>query len=765
MLGNFSDEAQFILLKARDEMIQLHHPYIGTEHMMLSMLKNESDISKRLEKYGLNYDIFRKEIIDIIGVGTKESKFFLHTPLLKKVIENAMLDAKDFNHGEVTPEYLLAALLEEGEGIAIRIFVGMGIDLDEMYSEFNSKLVKKSKKRKKKLLIEELGVDLIDKARNHQIDPVVGREHEVERLVEILCRRNKNNPILIGEAGVGKTAIVEELASRIACGDVPNILIDKRIISVDMATLVSGTKYRGEFEERMQKVIREITDDENIILFIDEIHTLVGAGGAEGAIDASNILKPALARGNIRCIGATTTSEYKKYIEVDKALARRFQKILVEEPDEKGTIYILEKLKAIYEKYHHVIIPQEIIKSIVELSNQYIFDRHNPDKAIDVLDEVASRVSVKETEEEKRIRDLYHQLSEVKKKKNAFILDNDVDKAYDFLKEETLLSNTVHDMSCSIQKDVKKISLQDVAKVIHDKSGVPVYEIMKDDISFVSKFENDLKSVIIGQDEAICELVKTTKKIKLGFSNHKVKSFLFVGPTGVGKTNLAKLYASLLVGSQNLIRLDMSEFSDATSLNKIIGSSPGYVGYQDQNTVLTKLKEKQHCVLLLDEIDKAHSSVINLLYQMLDEGEIKDATNQTISLKHSIVIMTSNLGFEESKVGFQKSSNEVMSGLRQKFPSSLVNRIDYIIPFHYLKEKDIIQIVQKKLMLLKKKYPDLEYEKSLVRDIVEVSQYQIYGARRINKIIETDLENLLIDRMINHQSMMIRHLKEEIGTL
>ena len=413
MLGNFSEEAQFILLKARDEMLGLNHPYIGTEHLVLSILKNEGNVSKKLELYGLTYDSFKKEIINIIGVGSKKSQFFLHTPLLKKVMENAMLDAKDCNRGEVTVEHLFSSLLEEGEGIAIRIFVGMGIDIDELYSEFHSKLLKKSKKRKKKMLIDELGVNLIEKAKNGQVDPVVGREKEVERLIEILCRRTKNNPILIGEAGVGKTAIVENLASRIACGDVPNLLLNKRIISLDMATLVSGTKYRGEFEERMQKMIKEVSEDGNVILFIDEIHTLVGAGGAEGAIDASNILKPALARGTIKCIGATTTDEYKKYIEEDKALDRRFQRLIIEEPDENATINILERLRPIYEQYHRVIIPIDSLKKIVELSNQYIFDRHNPDKSIDILDEVASMVSIQETAIEKEYRMLKQKLLDV----------------------------------------------------------------------------------------------------------------------------------------------------------------------------------------------------------------------------------------------------------------------------------------------------------------------------------------------------------------
>ena len=383
MLGNFSDEAQLILLNAKKEMINLNHPYIGTEHLLLSILKNEKDLSDKLSNYGLTYNTFKTEILSLIGKGTKKPQFYLYTPLLKKVIENSLLDAKDNNNGEVTPSHLFASILEEGEGIAIRILIGMNINIEDMYDEFTTKLIKKTKKRKKKLLIEELGTDLVSIAKNKKLDPVIGRDKELKRLIEILCRRKKNNPILIGKAGVGKTAIVEELANLISKNEVPINLQNKRIISLDMATVVSGTKYRGEFEERMQKIIKEVSEENNIILFIDEIHTLVGAGGAEGAIDASNILKPALARGTIKCIGATTTNEYKKYIETDKALERRFQPIIIEEPNIEQTIKILEKLKPIYEQYHKVKIPDYLLKNIVELSNKYIYDSNRDNTILD----------------------------------------------------------------------------------------------------------------------------------------------------------------------------------------------------------------------------------------------------------------------------------------------------------------------------------------------------------------------------------------------
>ncbi len=766
MLGNFNEEAQFILLKAKSEMESLNHPYIGTEHLVLSILKNEDTLSKRLADYGLTYDTFKTEILSVIGKGSKKNQFFLYTPLLKKIIENALLDAKDNNNGEVTTSHLFSALLEEGEGIAIRIFIGMNINLEELYDEFTSKLIKKPKKRKRKLLIEELGINLVEKAKNKKLDPVTGREKELKRLIEILCRRTKNNPILIGEAGVGKTAIVEELANQIANGEVPLHLQDKKIISLDIATVVAGTKYRGEFEERMQKLIKEISEEGNIILFIDEIHTLVGAGGAEGAIDASNILKPALARGLIKCIGATTTSEYKKYIGEDKALERRFQQIIIKEPDTEATIQILQKLKPIYEHYHHVLIPDPLIKNIVELSNKYIFERHNPDKSIDILDEVSSMVSIKETKQQHEINQLRKELTELQKHKTTLIIDKDMKKAYSCLKQESRLVSKLNQLELTTAKNKKITTLEDIAQVIHLKTNIPVYEIMKDNIKSIHKLEKALKTSVIGQEKAIQELINITKKIKLGYSNHKVKSYLFVGPTGVGKTNLAKAYANHLLGENNLIRLDMSEYSDSTAVNKIIGSSPGYVGYQDNNTILTQIKEKPTSIILLDEIDKASPQVINLLYQMLDEGQIKDARNNVINLNNNIIIMTSNLGFEETKVGFnQDNIKNITSSLKQKFPPSLINRVDSIITFNSLTEKDITTIIKNKLKSLKEKYPTLTYQPSLIKEIMEASEYQEYGARRIEKIIESKVENIIIDKLLNKETLTINHLKEQQVTI
>lgn len=761
MLGNFNEEAQFILLKSREEMLELCHPYIGTEHLVLAILKNENAVSKKLINYGLTYDAFKKEILTIIGKGSKKSPFYLYTPLLRKIMDNALLDAKDNNNGEVTVEHLFSSLLEEGEGIAIRIFIGMHLNLEEIHDEFATKLIKKNKKRHKKLLIEDLGVNLVEKAKNKKLDPVIGREKEINRLIEILCRRTKNNPILIGEAGVGKTAIIEELANRIANGEVPANLEDKKIISLDMAAVVSGTKYRGEFEERMQKILKEISDEGDIILFIDEIHTLVGAGGAEGAIDASNILKPALARGTVKCIGATTIQEYKKYIEQDKALDRRFQQIIIEEPTPQATINILKKLKPIYEHFHQVTIPDKLIEQLVDLTDKYIYNRHNPDKSIDILDEVASMVSVSQTQNQKKINNLKKELTAIQKNKTAFILDNNIEQAYTYLKKESTITSKINELKNTTNKKQKTITIEDIAKVINQKTNIPVYEIMKDNIKTITRLETALSTSVIGQETAIQELINATKKIKLGYSNHKVKSYLFVGPTGVGKTNLAKTYAKELMGENNLIRLDMSEYSDSTAINKIIGSSPGYIGYQDNNNVLDKLKDKPTSVLLLDEIDKAHPQVINLLYQILDEGQITDAKNNTINLNNNIIIMTSNLGFEETKLGFNQDKNStIKSSLLQKFPPSLINRVDNIIVFNNLTEKDITTIIKNKLKKLEDKYPTLTYSNQLIKDIINESEYQEYGARRIDKIIDSRLENTIIDKILKEEPLTIDGLRE-----
>ena len=747
MISNFNEEAQEILNKAKLEMLDLKHPYVGTEHLVLSILHSDNEISQNLEKYNLTYNNFKKQIIDIIGKGSKKSEFFLYTPLLKKVIENAIMDSKDNNNGEVTPNHLFSALLDVGEGIAIRIFIGMNLDLDEMYDEFTSKVYTHSKTKEKPLLIDTLGTDLTKKAKENLIDPVIGRDEEINTIQEILCRRNKNNPLLIGEPGVGKTAIIEQLATLITNNQVPTKLKNKRIISLDMASAVAGTKYRGEFEERMKKLLDEIESHDEIILFIDEIHTLIGAGGAEGAIDASNILKPSLARGKIKCIGATTTEEYKKHFEKDKALDRRFQIVNVEEPSIEKTKEILLKLKPIYEDYHNVIINNDIIDKIITLTEKYIYNRHRPDKQIDILDEVCSKVNIKVNHHK-----IYEEniLKEIQNQKEKHIKNKDIKKAYEYKVKESLYQQKLNN-----NEEKKEVNINDVATVINNKTKIPIYEILKDNKKIIDNIHYNLKNTIIGQEKAIEELINITKRIKLGYKENKCISLLFTGPSGVGKTRLAETFAKLITKSKP-IKLDMSEFSDTISINKFLGSSAGYIGYDDNKYVLNTIKDNPNSVIIFDEIDKAHPKIINLMYQMLDEGTIKDAKNNTINLKNNIIIMTSNKGTEEKEIGFIQNNNTNFNELKETFNIALLNRIDNIITFNNLNKSNITKIINNHLINLKNKYHNIEINisKNTINELINESMYKIYGARKIEKIIKNKLENIIIDEILENKQVI-----------
>ena len=740
MISNFNEEAQEILIKAKLEMLELRHPYVGTEHLVLAILHTKNEISEKLEKYNLTYNRFKKEILNIIGKGSKKSEFFLHTPLLKKVIENAIMDSKDNNNGIVSPNHLFAALLDVGEGIAIRIFIGMNLDLDDMYDEFTSKIYE-HKERKKRLLIEELGVNINEKAQNNEIDPVIGRDKEIQALEEILCRRTKNNPLLIGDPGVGKTAIVEGLATLIEKGEVPTKLQNKKIISLDMASAVAGTKYRGEFEERMKKILEEIENNNEIILFIDEIHTMIGAGGAEGAIDASNILKPALARGKIRCIGATTSDEYKKHFEKDKALERRFQTITIDEPTLSETKSILYKLKPIYEAYHNVLISDDIVDKIIELTEKYVYDRYRPDKQIDILDEVCSKVGISKSN---KLIKLNNNLKEIRDKKELYIKENNIKKAYEYKIKETKYKNSI------INKEEKKVvTIEDIANIINNKTKIPLYEILKDNKKIINEIEKKLKENIIGQNNAIEKLMNITKRIKLGYKENKCISLLFIGPTGVGKTKLALTYGNA-ISKQKVIKLDMSEYSDSTSISKFLGSNPGYVGYDDNKYILNTIKDNPNAVIILDEIDKAHPKIINLLYQILEDGKIKDAKNNIINFNNNIIIMTSNKGINNKSIGFSEQKENINNELLEVFNIAFLNRIDDIIRFEHLNEDSIKLIIKNKLNQLNNKYNNIKINinDNIINELVKEVNYKEYGARKIEKIISNKIENIIIDNII-----------------
>lgn len=744
MFGKFSEEAQKVLVDAQKEMSELKHPYIGSEHLLLAILKNNQDLVNKFKKYKITYKSFKEELINLVGIGDNTPDLLLYSSTLKTILENVIIESRETGD-EISVNELLLSLLNEGEGKAIRILLSLGVDINKLYSDISEKRKIKQKKSKK-LIVEELGVDLTKRAKNNELDPVIGRDIELNRVIEILSRRTKNNPLLIGEAGVGKTAIAEELARRIVSGNVPMPLKNKRIISVDMACTVAGTKYRGEFEERIKKMVKELEDNDDVIIFIDEIHTLVGAGGAEGAIDASNILKPALARGKLKLIGATTISEYKKFIEKDNALDRRFQKVFVEEPDKSNLKNILMNLKSIYEAYHGVKIEEKLIDKIIELSDRYIYDRCEPDKSIDILDEVCTKVSLKEAKEEKEIIKLSDCLTKIQKEKNNAIINQNYDKAYSLKEDEEELQSKINKLKLDYMRKekVKKVKLKDIVEVVSSKTKIPINEISKDYITSINEIEKTLKENIIGQDEAIDKLIDISKKIKLGIKDkNKSYSVLFCGSTGTGKTYLSKLFAENLVGKNNVIKLDMSEYSESISINKIIGSPAGYVGYDDNKNILEEIRNKPYSVLILDEIEKAHKSVLNFFLNILDEGNCKDSSGKTVRFDNVLIIMTSNAYVSKSLMGFNK--NTTNNSLEDFFSKEFINRIDEIVPFNKFTEEDINKIIIKEANKCYKKYNSENIiSLDMINRIIKESNYEEYGVRKLCKAVRKEIENQIV---------------------
>ena len=744
MFGKFSEEAQKVLVDAQKEMSELKHPYIGSEHLLLAILKNNQDLVNKFKKYKITYKSFKEELINLVGIGDNTPDLLLYSTTLKTILENVIIESRETGD-EISVNELLLSLLNEGEGKAIRILLSLGVDINKLYSDISEKRKIKQKKSKK-LIVEELGVDLTKRAKNNELDPVIGRDIELNRVIEILSRRTKNNPLLIGEAGVGKTAIAEGLARRIVSGNVPMPLKNKRIISVDMACTVAGTKYRGEFEERIKKMVKELEDNDDVIIFIDEIHTLVGAGGAEGAIDASNILKPALARGKLKLIGATTISEYKKFIEKDNALDRRFQKVFVEEPDKSNLKNILMNLKSIYEAYHGVKIEEKLIDKIIELSDRYIYDRCEPDKSIDILDEVCTKVSLKEAKEEKEIIKLSDCLTKIQKEKNNAIINQNYDKAYSLKEDEEELQSKINKLKLDYMRKekVKKVKLKDIVEVVSSKTKIPINEISKDYITSINEIEKTLNENIIGQDEAINKLIDISKKIKLGIKDkNKSYSVLFCGSTGTGKTYLSKLFAENLVGKNNVIKLDMSEYSESISINKIIGSPAGYVGYDDNKNILEEIRNKPYSVLILDEIEKAHKSVLNFFLNILDEGNCKDSSGKTVRFDNVLIIMTSNAYVSKSLMGFNK--NTTNNSLEDFFSKEFINRIDEIVPFNKFTEEDINKIIIKEANKCYKKYNSENIiSLDMINRIIKESNYEEYGVRKLCKLVRKEIENQIV---------------------
>ena len=747
MFSKYTEVAKKILLNMSNEMMELKHPYVGSEHLLLAILKyGENEIVDRLKKYNITYDTFKNELVSVVGVGTKANCFNLYTPLLKTVIENASMDSADKGKKEVDTIDLLISLFSEGEGVAIRLLYGKDINVEKILNDFSSN---NRLKKNKKLLVDIYGINLNERVRKGEIDPVVGREDEVRKIVEILSRRSKNNPLLIGEAGVGKTAIVEEVARIIENMKYSGKLNNKKIISISMSSLVAGTKYRGEFEEKIEKMIRELEENDEIILFIDEIHTLVGAGGAEGAIDASNILKPALARGKLKLIGATTIAEYKEFIEKDKALARRFQVVTISEPSLDVVVNILMKLKPLYENFHKVRIDNNIIDEIVKLSNRYIYNKKMPDKAIDVLDQVCSMVSISDCKKDKNVFDLKKQLKVVKDKKNNAIINNNISLAFELKKEELKIESDIN--LCYIDNNdlYKKITINDVKKVISQISNVPI--VNKYNSKELLKCKKKMSDSVIGQNNIVEDVYSVFKSMFYNFDN-KPKSMLFVGGTGVGKTLLGKEIANLYCGKDNLIRLDMSEYKEGHSISKIIGSPPGYIGYSDNNNILEIIKDKPYSVLLLDEIEKANNNIINLFLQILDEGFATNSKGEKIYFNNVLIIMTSNIGSNISSIGFNDNNKRKIE-VEKYFSKEFLNRLNKIIYFNNIDEKSIEEIINIKLRGLKEVYKhegiSLKFNKNVKDEIKKLSLYKMYGARKVDKIINDYINNIVVDNIID----------------
>ena len=702
MFNNFGFIGSKILKEAETERYNLHHPYVGSEHLLLALLKN-SDLKEKLNEYHLSYKKFKEELISVVGIPKKNMEVNLYTPLLKRIISNALEDAKENNRGEVTASHLLLAMLDEGEGIAIRIMIGLDIDIDSLYDELK---VKPNEILNSKLEIMNVGEVLNDKASN--FDKVIGRDKEIDSLIEVLLRKKKSNPLLIGPAGVGKTAIVEELARRIKEHEVPNSLENKIIIDLPMGDLVSGTKYRGEFEERLTKIIKEVIKNKNIILFIDEVHSMVNAGGAEGAINAGDILKPYLARGEIRVIGATTTREYEKFIAKDKALERRFEIIKVNEPNLEETKDIISGLKDSYEHHHNLKITNENIEDIVTLGNKYLFGRFNPDKTIDLLDSVCAYVKRKNMII-KTDKESINKLKALKKEKEEKVKNGLYDEALNICEKISKLESKEQENKTSNEE----ITKNDILKVIENKSNIPMFLNYEE---ILTKVSNILEEKIYSEEKAKKQIINN---LNIYFKKDKNLKLLLLGPSGVGKTSSVKHLSETL--KMNLIRLDMSEYNLETSVNKLIGVSHGYVGYDD-DYVFNKVKYNPYSVILVDEIEKSHPSVLNLFLQIMDEGFITDAHGEKIDFSHTLIFMTSN-AIKNKTVGFGSLDK---SNLNENFSEEFLGRFDDIIYFEAFTKEEVLKYLQEKINDEK-----IDYDK-----ILEEMNYTKYGFRNINKIID-----------------------------
>ncbi|MFT4415692.1 ATP-dependent protease ATP-binding subunit ClpC [Fredinandcohnia humi] len=782
MFGRFTERAQKVLALAQEEAVRLGHNNIGTEHVLLGLIREGEGIAaKALLALGLGPDKIQKEVEALIGRGQEGSQTIHYTPRAKKVIELSMDEARKLGHSYVGTEHILLGLIREGEGVAARVLNNLGVSLNKARQQVLQLLGSNESGsghhgggavNANTPTLDSLARDLTAIAREGSLDPVIGRSKEIQRVIEVLSRRTKNNPVLIGEPGVGKTAIAEGLAQQIVNNEVPETLRDKRVMTLDMGTVVAGTKYRGEFEDRLKKVMDEIRQAGNIILFIDELHTLIGAGGAEGAIDASNILKPSLARGELQCIGATTLDEYRKYIEKDAALERRFQPIQVDEPSVEESILILKGLRDRYEAHHRVSISDESIIQAVKLSDRYISDRFLPDKAIDLIDEAGSKVRLRSYTAPPNLKELEQKLEEVRKEKDAAVQSQEFEKAASLRDTEQRLREQLEETKKSWKEkqgqENSEVTVDDIAMVVSSWTGIPVSKLAQTEADKLLNMEDILHSRVIGQEEAVKAVSKAVRRSRAGLKDPKrpTGSFIFLGPTGVGKTELARALAESIFGDEDaMIRVDMSEYMEKHSTSRLVGSPPGYVGYDEGGQLTEKVRRKPYSVILLDEIEKAHPDVFNILLQVLEDGRLTDSKGRTVDFRNTILIMTSNVGADTLKrnkyVGFnvqdenqdyKNMKSKVMDELKKAFRPEFLNRIDEIIVFHSLEKKHLKEIVTLMADQLTKRLAEQDIELELTEaakeKIAEEGYDPEYGARPLRRAIQKQIEDRLSEELL-----------------
>ena len=824
MTYKFTNRANKAIEIANDIALELGHSYIGTEHILYGLAKEGNGIaSKVLENQNVTADDILNKIEELIGSDEPIENIVDFTPRTKRVVESAFIEARKLGYNFIGTEHLLIGILREGDCVAAKILLDLNVNIPKLYNEIvkvinegedynssdnssnNSNGGKRRVSYNQTPTLNQFGQDLTKKAEEGKLDPVIGRKQEIERVIEILSRRTKNNPCLIGEPGVGKTAAVEGLAQKIASGDVPEILKDKRVVTLDISGMVAGSKYRGDFEERIKKALNEVKKAGDVILFIDEIHTIVGAGAAEGAIDAANILKPLLARGEIQLVGATTLNEYRKFIEKDAALERRFSPVTVNEPSEKDTIQILKGIRDKYEAHHNVKITDEAIEAAVKLSIRYVNDRFLPDKAIDLIDEASSKARLRTYTEPDSLKELQEEIEKTKNEKEEAVLNQKFEKAAELRDTEKALRDKFEKEQSKWKnkntKSIITITEENIAEVIANWTGIPAKKITEDENEKLKKLEKELHKRVIGQNEAVEAVSKAIRRGRVGLKDPKrpIGSFLFLGPTGVGKTELSKALAEVLFGDENaMIRLDMSEFMEPHSVSKLIGAPPGYVGFDDGGQLTEKIRRKPYSVVLFDEIEKAHPDVMNMLLQILEDGRLTDSQGRTVNFKNTVIIMTSNLGArlitdrkqlgfsnqgmvnekvkeeinkisdkaksskdlkensaqdEKSKKEYEEIKKEVMAELKKELRPEFINRIDEIIVFHKLNDNDINQIID--IMLkevvnrLKEQKYDVKFEPDVKEMIAKEGIDKNFGARPLRRTIQNLVEDKLAEEILD----------------